>query len=63
MLLFLIKNILKKTLLPTKLNACSRIVKHTKSNLCWGLSGRVLDSRPHWRHCVVVLEQDTFILA
>ena len=34
------------------------------------LSGRVLDSRlrgrgfePHWRHCVVVLEQDTFILA
>ena len=32
--------------------------------------GRVLDSRPkgrgfepHWRHCVVVLEQDTFILA
>ena len=34
------------------------------------LSGRVLDSRlrgrgfkPHWRRCVVVLEQDTFILA
>ena len=34
------------------------------------LSGRVLDSRPrgcgfepHKRHCVVVLEQDTFILA
>ena len=34
------------------------------------LSGRVLDSRPrgrgfepHWRHCVVVLEQDTLILA
>ena len=34
------------------------------------LSGSVLDSRPrgrgfepHWRHCVVVLEQDTFILA
>ena len=34
------------------------------------LSGRVLDSRPkgrgfepHWRHCVVVLEPDTFILA
>ena len=33
------------------------------------LSGRVLDSRPrgrgsepHQRHCVVVLEQDTFIL-
>ena len=35
-----------------------------------GLSGRVLDSRPrdrgfepHRRHCVVVLEQGTFILA
>ena len=35
-----------------------------------GLSGRVLDSRPrgrgfepHRRHCVVVLDQDTFILA
>ena len=34
------------------------------------LSGRVLDWRPkgrvfepYWRHCVVVLEQDTFILA
>ena len=34
------------------------------------LSGRVLDLRPrghrfepHWRHCVVVLAQDTFILA
>ena len=34
------------------------------------LSGRVLDSRPrgrgfepYWRHCAVVLEQDTFILA
>ena len=34
------------------------------------LSGRVLDSRPrgrvfdpHRRHCVVVLEQDTFMLA
>ena len=34
------------------------------------LSGRVLDSRPrgrwfepHWRHCIVVLKQDTFILA
>ena len=34
------------------------------------LSGRVLDSRPkgrgfepHQRHCVVVIEQDTFILA
>ena len=34
------------------------------------LSGRVHDSRPrgpkletHWPHCVVVLEEDTFILA
>ena len=50
--------------------------KYTVSNQkegSWGaqwLSGRVLDSRPkgrgfepHRRHCVVVLEQDTFILA
>ena len=40
------------------------------SNGAQWLSGRVLDSRPkgrglepHRRHCVVVLEQDTFILA
>ena len=43
------------------------------TSVAWGaqwLSGRVLDSRPkgrgfepHRRHCVVVLEQDTFILA
>ena len=43
------------------------------NNQSWGaqwLSGRVFDSRPrgrgfepHRRHCVVVLEQDTFILA
>ena len=43
------------------------------SEYIWGaqwLSGRVLDSRPkgrgfepHRRRCVVVLEQDTFILA
>ena len=33
------------------------------------LSGRMLDSRqrgrrfePHWHHCVVVLEQDTFMI-
>ena len=41
----------------------------TNTGAQW-LSGRVLDSRPkgrgvepHRRHCVVVLEQDTFILA
>ena len=43
-----------------------------KGRRCLGaqwLSGRVLDSRlrgrwfePHWLHCVMVLEQDTFIL-
>ena len=39
-------------------------------SFCRERSGRVLDSRPkgsefepHRRHCVVVLEQDTFILA
>ena len=43
--------------------------KKKKVGAQW-LSGRVLDSRPmgrgfepHRRHCVVVLEQDTFILA
>ena len=49
---------------------------YTGNNATWPLkgaqwlSGRVLDSRPkgrgfepHRRHCVVVLEQDTFILA
>ena len=42
---------------------------HPKQGAQW-LSGRVLDSRPkgrgfepHQRHCVVVFEQDTFILA
>ena len=42
---------------------------HTCAEAQW-LSGRVLDSRPRGsgfepdrRHCVVVLEQDTFILA
>ena len=42
----------------------------TESGGAQWLSGRVLDSRPkgsgfepHRRHCVVVLEQDTFILA
>ena len=41
----------------------------TQIRVKW-LSGRVLDSiprshgfEPHRRHCVVVLEQDTFILA
>ena len=43
-------------------------IYHMRGEQC--LSGRVLDSRPkgrgfepHRRHCVVVLEQDTFILA
>ena len=49
------------------------ILDHLPYLQLWGaqwLSGRVLDSRPkgcgfepHRRHCVVVLEQDTFILA
>ena len=46
------------------------IVDHGKSYGAQWLSGRVLDSRPkgrgfepHRRHCVVVLEQDTFIQA
>ena len=45
------------------------VLKRTVCGAQW-LSGRVLDSRPrghgfepHRHHCVVVLEQDTFILA
>ena len=52
--------------LPGKLN----IKRHSPSMGAQWLSGRVLDSgpkgsgfEPHRRHCVVVLEQDTFILA
>ena len=46
---------------PYKIEACFRTFRER--------SGRVLDSRqrgrgiePHRRHCIVVLEQDTFIL-
>ena len=48
--------------------SCDLHVEHSKE-VQW-LSGRVLDLRlrgrrfkPHLRHCVVVLEQDTFFLA
>ena len=44
-------------------------ITYKKKGAQW-LSGRVLDSKPrgrrfkpHRRHCVVVLQQDTFILA
>ena len=47
----------------------SKILYQALQGAQW-LSGIVLDSRPkgngfepHWCHCVVVLEQDTFILA
>ena len=50
-----------------KLISCS--TQQSMEGAQW-LSGRVLDSRPkgsgfepHQRHCVVVLEQGTFILA
>ena len=46
------------------------IISFTQKLGAQWLSGRVLDSRvrgrgfkPHWCHCIVVLEQDTFILA
>ena len=49
---------------------CSRVSDFNNRIGAQWLSGRVLDSRPkgrgfepHRRHCVVVLEQDTFILA
>ena len=53
-------------------NFCLNIIllSHTVYLGAQWLSGRVLDSRPkgrgfepHRRHCVVVLEQDTFIVA
>ena len=51
-----------------KAQALQRIPIYNLSGAQW-LSGRVLDSRPrgcgfkpHRSHCVVVLEQDTFIL-
>ena len=56
--------------LPAGLN-CAFIIDMHKAELgAQWLSGRVLDSRPkgrgfepHRRHCVVVLEQDTFTTA
>ena len=59
--------------IPGKANIkhCSLFISHLimTQGAQW-LSGRVLDWRPrgrriepHRRHCVVVLEQDTFILA
>ena len=49
---------------------CLTYVDSVPHRPMWERSGRVLDSRPrgrgfepHRRHCVVVLEQDTFILA
>ena len=55
---------------PLFYGPCYIKVNHViKGHFQW-LSGRVLDSRPkgrgfepHRRHCVVVFEQDTFILA
>ena len=56
----------------TKIDLSPMQIENTSTSFVgaqW-LSGRVLDSRPkghgfkpHRRHCVVVLEQDTFILA
>ena len=52
-----------------KIRQLHQVHVYTCEEAQW-LSGRVLDSRPkgrgfepHRRHCVVVLEQDTFILA
>ena len=55
---------------PSKLGLDAlKLLYHTLLGVQW-LSGRVLDSRPkghgfqpQWRHYLVVLEQDTFILA
>ena len=67
-------NIVLKPHHATAPSACTHIswtlLVNTLSEGAQWLSGIVLDSRlkgsgfePHRRHCVVVLEQDTFILA
>ena len=54
----------------TKVYFTQTFETHYRDKGAQWLSGRVLDSRPkghgfepHRRHCVVVFEQDTFILA
>ena len=54
----------------TQINPCNAEQIKIYNRAAHWLSGRVLDSRPkgrgfepHRRHCVVVLEQDSFILA
>ena len=53
----------------SKLSYKGTILQRNYDGAQW-LSGRVLDSRlkggrfeAHWGHCIVFLEQDTFILA
>ena len=55
---------------PTNLLYIQQRLGSARASGAQWLSGRVLDSRPRGRgfephrpHCVVVLEQDTFILA
>ena len=57
------------TMFASILNSSVMLGNYLQQGAQW-LSGRVLDSRPkgrgfepHRRHCVVVIEQDTFILA
>ena len=70
----LLENVISKKIVDNKKSmdyfpACKVLKPITYEGAQW-LSGRVLDSRPrgrgfepHWRHCIVVLEHDTFILA
>ena len=66
-IVLMIQKRLDPSLDPTFLVKPVNILQRTGAQ--W-LSGRVLDSslrgrgfEPHRRHCIVVLEQDTFILA
>ena len=63
--------IINYTVTSLKIAKPCKCISDTQEN-CLGreLSGKVLDSRlkvgrfePQGRHCIVVLEQDTFILA
>ena len=63
------KGVVPGTTVPNTPLVSIEVLQHTFVGAQW-LSGRVLDSRPrdrgfepHRRHCVVILEQETFILA
>ena len=68
-MLSMVKMLLKGEAGGCALNSRGNYIVDLGKGVQW-LSVRVVDSKrrgrrfePHWHHCVVVLEQDTFILA